>query len=214
MKLGLLGFVIGALAVYAVRMARVETAPQVPVVAESPAAPRAARSARLSLSACPEVEGGEDLASLRREVDGLQAAIATREASLKPWIGDPRDFPEEFDPRAGPERADSEVEKALAGSPATVRYIDCSEYPCLAVIDIPFGAQGEIVDEWVEGTFARVQAHFGLPASGTYAGDQSGGSFGIAVIPLSDAGGDTELIQRTDVRQEVIVADVGWEVAG
>lgn len=209
--MGVFGLGGGFVVVFAVRASVAAPAAPPPPVAPVAATPRAARTQILSASACPQVEGGEDLATLRREIDALNVEIASREASLAPWIGEPRDFPEDFDPRAGPERADSEVERALAGSPMSVRYIDCSEYPCLAVIDVPFGPDGEIVDEWVKGTFERVNGHFGLPRGGMYAADQAGASFGVAVIPLSDPIGDTTLIQRTDVRQEVIIADVQWE---
>lgn len=198
----LLGLVL-ALAVLAVRWVERPEPPAAPVPAP--------KALRVATPVCPE--RGDDADAARARALTAARGIATREAGLRSLVGEARDFPDSVPARFGPDGAERDVAAALAGGPASVRYVDCSEYPCIAVVDLPFAAGGDLDEPGMLDTFRRVQDRFGLGRVGTFAADQAGGSFGVVVVPLYAADADAELLRRVDLRQEGIVSDVAFEVA-
>jgi hypothetical protein len=162
----------------------------------------------------------QTIAHLRDRVDELEEALqqaeftgALAQGQLVAHMGEPQQWPDDVRPELQPDLFEERLNAALEANPeANLVELDCSEYPCIAVIE-----PHTLDDDWedtlrtVPEAMAEGLEDVGLSvfAAKMNGDDGEAGFMGFVVAPKEDSDRDSEVGARTHYRTDALLEELG-----
>lgn len=173
------------------------------------AQPRSRQVTRLSEPEhpCPPLPVAPELHTLTSEVETLQGALSEVEADIASLVGEAASFeglPVERQPLAMEQRLQEVLDELGQGE---IYYVDCSEQPCVAVVELEVPSFDR--EHFGEVTDAVVEA-FGTSDLNFWASSEERGEEGVVVhvgLPLDHRNGEGENPRRNQHRVDQLLWD-------
>lgn len=166
------------------------------------------RPAASTAPECSEPGSARVLGQAWQELERAERDLRDAQREIADLIGGPRGFAGEPAPLR-PDRIEDTVHAWLDPDAATLEWVDCAEAPCIAVLRLPDGValSGPAIRDAADPLRDGLGVRYPYEAFGVAAGN-------YVTVPLGAHHDDDLWHQRTDLREELIIAELGAALRG